>query len=260
MDLPSYLLGKKSGGGGGTSDYESLTNKPSINNVTLSGNKSLSDLGIQSIIDSTHKLDADLVDDTLSANKFVSASDITNWNNKENVYYYENSRENPFVFDGKKKGIYLVSNFETKFYYKMKDDSDLKTTTLSYVSRIEIPEDYNYDPNDTSKSAGRMYRYNLNSNFDFISLTYYYELKFNTSGALTYTNPTVLGRFLTEGGQSIVGVKTFSSLPQINSYTAPTADTQFTPKKYVDDKIANAVGSINTILATLTTPSSNGGN
>lgn len=35
------------GGSGGTSDYTELTNKPSINNVTLNGNKSLSDLGIQ---------------------------------------------------------------------------------------------------------------------------------------------------------------------------------------------------------------------
>ena len=33
-------------GGGGTGDYTDLTNKPQINNVTLSGNKSLSDLGI----------------------------------------------------------------------------------------------------------------------------------------------------------------------------------------------------------------------
>ena len=32
---------------GGSSDYTDLTNKPLINNVTLSGNKSLSDLGIQ---------------------------------------------------------------------------------------------------------------------------------------------------------------------------------------------------------------------
>lgn len=37
----------RNGGGTGTSDYTDLTNKPSINNVTLSGNKSLSDLGIQ---------------------------------------------------------------------------------------------------------------------------------------------------------------------------------------------------------------------
>ena len=33
-------------GGGGTSDYNNLTNKPSINGVTLSGNKTSSDLGI----------------------------------------------------------------------------------------------------------------------------------------------------------------------------------------------------------------------
>lgn len=35
-------------GGGGTSDYNDLTNKPQINSVELSGNKSLDDLGIQS--------------------------------------------------------------------------------------------------------------------------------------------------------------------------------------------------------------------
>ena len=33
------------GGGGGTTDYADLTNKPSINNVTLSGNKTSADLG-----------------------------------------------------------------------------------------------------------------------------------------------------------------------------------------------------------------------
>lgn len=34
------------GGGGGTTNYNGLTNKPQINNVTLQGNKSLTDLGI----------------------------------------------------------------------------------------------------------------------------------------------------------------------------------------------------------------------
>lgn len=38
------------GGGGGTSDYTQLTNKPQINSVTLTGNKSLDDLGIQSAL------------------------------------------------------------------------------------------------------------------------------------------------------------------------------------------------------------------
>lgn len=38
-------------GGGGTSSYTDLSNKPQINSVTLSGNKSLSDLGIASASD-----------------------------------------------------------------------------------------------------------------------------------------------------------------------------------------------------------------
>ena len=34
------------GGGGGTTDYSALSNKPSINNVTLSGNKTAAELGL----------------------------------------------------------------------------------------------------------------------------------------------------------------------------------------------------------------------
>lgn len=38
-------------GGGGTSDYTKLTNKPQINSVELDGNKSLSDIGAASATD-----------------------------------------------------------------------------------------------------------------------------------------------------------------------------------------------------------------
>ena len=41
------------GGGGGTTDYSALTNKPSINNTTLSGNKTSADLGLQGALTST---------------------------------------------------------------------------------------------------------------------------------------------------------------------------------------------------------------
>ena len=67
MDLPSYLLGKKSGGGGGgTTNYDELSNKPSINNVTLSGNKSSSDLGLVNQTDISGKED--------TSNKVTSVS------------------------------------------------------------------------------------------------------------------------------------------------------------------------------------------
>lgn len=87
FDVPSYLLGKNKGSGG-TSDYSDLSNKPSINDVTLSGNKTSSDLGVQSEIDSSNKLSADLVDDTNTTNKFVSASDISAWNGKQDTIQY----------------------------------------------------------------------------------------------------------------------------------------------------------------------------
>lgn len=48
-------------GGGGTTDYRALTNKPKINNVELSGDKTLDNLGIQSKITSTNKLSTSLI-------------------------------------------------------------------------------------------------------------------------------------------------------------------------------------------------------
>lgn len=45
-DYDTEWVNESGGGSGGTSDYTDLTNKPKINNVELSGNKSLSDLGI----------------------------------------------------------------------------------------------------------------------------------------------------------------------------------------------------------------------
>lgn len=64
------ILANKSGGGSGTSNYNDLENKPKINNVTLEGNKTSSELGLtgdkhftyikstpDSVWDITHNLD-----------------------------------------------------------------------------------------------------------------------------------------------------------------------------------------------------------
>lgn len=73
------------GGSGGTSDYEDLDNKPSINNVELNGNKSLNDLGIQPA--GSYALASDiptnlseLTDDT--THRLVTDTEKTTWNNK----------------------------------------------------------------------------------------------------------------------------------------------------------------------------------
>lgn len=51
------LIKANSGGGGGTSNYNQLENKPQIGGVTLQGNKSLADLGIASATDLANKVD-----------------------------------------------------------------------------------------------------------------------------------------------------------------------------------------------------------
>lgn len=50
-------IAESGGGGGGTTDYEALSNKPSINGVTLIGDKLTSDLGLA---------DNDYVNDTVA--------------------------------------------------------------------------------------------------------------------------------------------------------------------------------------------------
>lgn len=74
---PSVETGKFTkfeGGGGGTSDYTDLTNKPKINNVELSGNKSSSDLGI-----SLSSLSGD------STHRTVTDTEKSTWNGKQSA-------------------------------------------------------------------------------------------------------------------------------------------------------------------------------
>ena len=65
--------------GGGTSDYEDLDNLPKVNNVTLTGNKSLSDLGIQP---AGNYLTEETDPTVPSYVKNITQANITSWNNK----------------------------------------------------------------------------------------------------------------------------------------------------------------------------------
>lgn len=67
------------GGSGGTSNYNDLSNKPKINNVELNGNKSLNDLGIQP---AGNYLISETDPTVPSYVKNITQTNITNWNNK----------------------------------------------------------------------------------------------------------------------------------------------------------------------------------
>ena len=60
----------------GTTDYNALDNKPTINNIELKGNKTSSDLGLQPAIDSTHKLSPNNISFT-TAQSNALASGVT---------------------------------------------------------------------------------------------------------------------------------------------------------------------------------------
>ena len=91
MDNYAALFGKKLAGGGvsGTDNYNELTNKPSINGTTLSGNKTASNLGLQAEIGASSKVSSDFIDDSEANNKFVSASDISTWNGKQDALTWD---------------------------------------------------------------------------------------------------------------------------------------------------------------------------
>lgn len=98
--LGSGNINIEGGGGGGTSNYADLINKPKINNVELNGNKSLNDLGIQPA--GNYALESEMptktsdltndsgfitgyteTDPTVPSHvKNITQANITNWNNK----------------------------------------------------------------------------------------------------------------------------------------------------------------------------------
>ena len=67
-------------GTGTDADKTTITLKSGTSATVLKSHQSLA--GKQDLIDSSHKLSADLVDDTNTTNKFVTASDKTTWDNK----------------------------------------------------------------------------------------------------------------------------------------------------------------------------------
>lgn len=66
------------GSGGGTTNYNQLTNKPRINGIELSGNKTLDDLGIQPKGDYiTSDTEIPEVDNTLSVSGNAADAKVT---------------------------------------------------------------------------------------------------------------------------------------------------------------------------------------
>lgn len=196
----------------------------------------------QPLIDNDNKLSADLIDDSSTTNQmyYVGKFSDLNTNNNLNLKLA-------------RKGIYIPDRSGGYSYYIGKLTNNNLTSSLDYtLSLIFVIKDIS---NMSLPSAKTYFAYAIgNSKTD--GTNYFLKFYVDTAGNIkneTNTMSSHAEKILTVDAQTIDGVKTFSSIPQVSSYTAPTSDTQLVAKKYVDNKI----GDINTILATLTTPGGN---
>lgn len=133
MDLLDIAIAKQlagGGGGSGTDNYNDLSNLPKINDVTLSGNKSSSALGLQSEITSENKLDSDLIDDTNQDNKFVTSSEKNTWNAKQNAIDADHKLNADYVDDSTSTNKFVTASDKEAWNAKQSAiDSDHKLSS-----------------------------------------------------------------------------------------------------------------------------------
>ena len=115
--------------------YNDLSDKPKINSVTLIGNKTSNDLGLQPAGNYLEQ-ESDPVF-TASASYGITSEDITNWDNKSNFSgSYNDLTDKPEIPD--------VSNFITKnvdnlTYYTKTSDLSAVATSGSYTDLLNKP-------------------------------------------------------------------------------------------------------------------------
>lgn len=150
------------GSGSGTYDYSELENKPSINNVELSNNKTLEELGIQP---SGDYLTSESDPTVPSHVKSISEADISNWNSKSDFDGSYNSLIDKPTIPKKTSELTNDSSYVTETYvkneianaqlggeggeidlsgYATKDDIPTKTSQLTNDSGYltSVPSDY----------------------------------------------------------------------------------------------------------------------
>lgn len=231
LDLPSYLLGKsKGGGGGGTSDYSQLSNKPSINGITLSGNKTSVDLGLQNTTQYSTMPTASS-ENVGQIVQYIGTTDA----NYTNGYFYicvsDNSSyswNNLNVQGSAGTPLYIVTDNTTS--------ADNKAVFLEIFNKLK-DNDYNFNV------------------VLFVSDTFYYPYKiYKTSYSVRLHFMKMLKPdYQTLGNNVLSGTITEINLEYYknsNNISKEEATNIFASKYYVD----SLVGDISTVLATLTTP------
>ena len=193
---------------------------------TISGKKTFGTLPESSEVPTT--------DDQLTNKKYVDDT-VSNIGDVNQYFITGNSSSNPFIFKGKKKGVYhfIDKKPSDNIYYKF-DTSDSNTSDPLVPLEINILKDIN-----GTEANGTLLGYTTKAGMSSLpfSSVYCIEIKRGTSsstGLSTGIPSNGSIQYVTiERPQTISSEKTFSTLPK--STVVPTNDAHLVNKKYVDD-------------------------
>ncbi len=304
----------------GTTDYEDLTNKPSINGTTLEGDVSLEDIGIGSVFTIKGSVatpndlpltgnsigDVYYVESVMAGFVWIEVDNVERWEELGepiDLSSYYTKTETDDLLDDKQDtltagtGINITNNVisasggeqDTEVFllesllsygtYKL-DSNDLQVLQnfvdkyksgkkcVLIAKQIRIWKTPTASESDyyvmgeittQNKTMTIMFyqnkNYTLNSSYNTTNSAYILLYIYNIDNPVLYTSGNL--------------IQSASATPTINNFAitfgntltyTPSSDYHPSTKKYVDDSISTQIGNINTILATLTTPSNGGGN
>ena len=205
----------------GSREYVSATSAQ-----TISGKKTFGTLPESSVVPTT--------DDQLTNKKYVDDT-VSNIGDVNQYFITGNSSSNPFIFKGKKKGVYhfIDKRPSDNIYYKF-DTSDSVTSDPLVPLEINILKDI-----DGTEANGTLLGYTTKTGASFrpFSSVYCVEIKRGTSSSTGLSTGIPANgsiQYVTvEHSQTISSEKTFSTLPK--STVVPKDDAHLVNKKYVDD-------------------------
>lgn len=179
----------------------------------------------------------------------------------------DSDKNNAFIMDGHKPGIYLPGSKPTylKWYLRASEDFSV---SHALVETTYQPVIMFYLKNYSEAEVGDVLAIVITTSTGTVkeAVNIRSIVKASSIYGIAYGNVAYdLGGMLINAdnynSQRFYGPKIFNKLISTDdTTTALTSDGQYAHKKYVDTQINNAIGNINTILATLTTPSNGGGN
>ena len=205
-------LGKNGGGStGGTTNYLDLINKPKINNVELTGNKTLEDLGIN-IPDLENYYTKDAVNEALNKKQNTLTAG-------ENITISEDNVISANVSGG------TDSNAVYTYYTPYSDDDWFTEENVANI--LQTVKDKGYSNFELCTLNGSHYALRKGGNLQALTTTEeYYELEYLPNDLKNYVYYFFVAR-LNEGGKIVVdglGTQTYTAQEMVEANLSPTLE------------------------------------